>query len=281
MATGRRYAVAKRASNAREAPAWTVTFADMMSQLLCFFVVLFSMATVEKTRFAGLAASMAAAFSAMPDAEPSQRTPVRNEVGRGSLLPMPGTPGRRTPTPDVGNDRGSLGQGGLQEQAGEPSAARKLVEAAGLDEFAGLVHVEEDASFLKVRLPGDLTFKPGRAELSDAAGAGGDVGEVLGRVAMVLRWIPNDVIVIGHTDDLPSHGTQFPSNWELSAARAGSVVRHLSERLQVDAARFTVVGKGSTEPLVVSLGAAARARNRRVELWVHKDAGGGDPLEPR
>ena len=261
------------------APAWMTTFADMMTLLLCFFVILFSMSQIEKIKFAGLASSLNSAFQGVPTATPTRRTPLPKTRNKGSLLPFAGTPGRRNPTPTVGREKGSPGIGGKAEQAGEPSATRKLVKAAGLEEFAGMVHVEEDANFLKIRLPGDITFKGGQAGLRDASDGGDDVAELMERIAMVLRWIPNKVLVIGHTDDTPTSGKHFPSNWELSAARASTIVRYLSGKFHLESERFTVVGKAASQPLVVSISKSAKKKNRRVELWIRKNKDGGDPLQ--
>lgn len=254
------------------------TFADMMTLLLCFFVILFSMSQIERIKFAGLASSLNSAFKGVPSATPTRKTPIPKDKNKGSLLPFAGKPGRRNPTPDVGRDRGSTGIGGKAEQAGEPSATRKLVKAAGLEEFAGMIHVEEDADFLKVRMPGDITFKGGQAELRNAKSGGEDIPELMRRIAMVLRWVPNKVLVIGHTDETPTSGKRFPSNWELSSARAGSIVRYLTEQFHLEEERFTVVGKAASQPLVVSISPAARKKNRRVELWIRKNNTGGDPL---
>ena len=92
----------------------------------------------------------------------------------------------------------------------------------------------------------------------------------VGVVTMVLRWVPNRVLVFGHTDEQAVHSRIFPSNWELSAARAASVVRHMSTQYHLDEERFSVIGKAHTSPVVVPVNAAARAKNRRVEFWIRK-----------
>ncbi len=269
----------KKAAAKAGSPPWMTTFADMMTLLLCFFVILFSMSQIERIKFAGLASSLNSAFKGVPNAQPTRKTPIPKDKNKGSLLPFAGKPGRRNPTPDVGRDKGSTGVGGKAEQAGEPSATRKLVKAAGLEEFAGKIHVEEDENFLKIRLPGDITFKGGKAELRNAKSGGEDIDELMQRIAMVLRWIPNKVLIIGHTDDTPTKGRRFPSNWELSSARAGTIVRYLTRRFHLDTGRFTVVGKAASQPLVVSISKTARKKNRRVELWIRKNNDGGDPLK--
>ena len=268
----------KEKKQKKGSPAWMTTFADMMTLLLCFFVILFSMSQIQIIKFAGLASSLSSAFKGIPNTTPTRKAPVPREQKKGSILPFAGKPGRRAQTPEVGRDRGSAGLGGAAEQAGEPSAPRKLVKAAGLEEFTGLIHVEEDEQFLKVRLPGDITFKSGQAELNTANSGGEDIGELMERLALVLRWIPNKVLVVGHTDDTPTKSKRYPSNWELSSARASTLVRHLSQKFHLESDRFTVVGKAASDPLVVSISDGARKKNRRVELWIRKNQDGGDPL---
>jgi type VI secretion system protein ImpK len=104
-------------------------------------------------------------------------------------------------------------------------------------------------------------FASGRAEVIDA------FGPLLARIGDALKAVPGKVLVIGHTDDVPSASAQFPSNWALSKARAASVVDLLVPRAG-PASRYAVEGRGETEPLVANTSAANRARNRRVVIIV-------------
>jgi len=268
----------KKKADEAGAPAWMVTFADMMTLLLCFFVILFSMSQIRIIKFGALASTLKSALRGAPDAPPTRRKIIPKSQNKGAILPMPGVSGRRKPTPSVGRDRGSTGDGGKGEQSGKPDATKKLVQAAGLDEFAGLVQVEEDTQFTKIRIPGDLTFRSGRAALGGDK-SGEDIEELMERISMVLKWVPNNVIVLGHTDDTPTSSAMFPSNWELSSARAAAVVRHLVGNYRLDESRFTVVGKGHTDPLMIPVNATARKKNRRVELWIRKRGDKSDGLQ--
>jgi type VI secretion system protein ImpK len=123
----------------------------------------------------------------------------------------------------------------------------------------GLVSVTESADRSTITLHGDGVFPSGRAEVVDS------FGPLLGRIGDALRTVPGKVLVIGHTDDVPSVSAQFPSNWALSKARAASVVELLARRAGPPA-RYAVEGRGETEPLVPNTSAANRARNRRVVI---------------
>jgi type VI secretion system protein ImpK len=139
-----------------------------------------------------------------------------------------------------------------------PAPAR-VAKFLASDIERGLVSVTETADRSTVTLHGDGGFASGRAEVLDA------FEPLLGRIGDALKAVPGKVLVIGHTDDVPSASAQFPSNWALSKARAASVVEMLARRAG-PASRYAVEGRGETEPLVPNTSAANRARNRRVVI---------------
>jgi type VI secretion system protein ImpK len=126
----------------------------------------------------------------------------------------------------------------------------------------GLVSVTETADRSTIVLHGDGVFPSGRAEVADT------FEPLLGRIGDALKTVPGKVLVVGHTDDIPSRSAQFPSNWALSKARAGSVVEMLARRAG-PASRYSVEGRGDTEPLAPNDSAANRARNRRVVIILY------------
>jgi chemotaxis protein MotB len=93
---------------------------------------------------------------------------------------------------------------------------------------------------------------------------------LLDQLRGVIQETPNRIVVTGHTDDLPIRTVQFPSNWELSAARAGSVIRHFLTKGGIEANRFLAVGMADTLPQVPNDSAVNRAKNRRVEIAFQK-----------
>lgn len=131
----------------------------------------------------------------------------------------------------------------------------------------GLVTVTETAARTTITLRGEGMFGSGSAEVN------GDMQPLLARIGEALRTLPGKVLVIGHTDNSkPSLSARFPSNYDLSKARAASVMAALAERAG-PAARYSAEGRGDAEPLVPNDSAAARARNRRVDLVVLAPAG--------
>lgn len=126
-----------------------------------------------------------------------------------------------------------------------------------------LVRHEERGLVISLLSDGTL-FDLGSADLKPSA------RQVLDRVAEVLRAVPNPVLIEGHTDNLPIRTVQYPSNWELSAARAARVLRYLVQKGGIPAERLIAVGYADTRPLVPNSSPANRAQNRRVDIAVLK-----------
>jgi type VI secretion system protein ImpK len=131
-----------------------------------------------------------------------------------------------------------------------------------------LVDVDENAQRSIVTIRGDGLFGSGSAELMS------NFEPLMVRIGDALKTVPGKVVVVGHTDDQrPSPFSRYPSNFDLSKARAATVLKKLDERTNAPQ-RYTVEAKGDTEPLVANDGAAGRARNRRVDIIVMTPAGG-------
>ena len=220
------------------APEWVVTFGDMMSLLMCFFVLLLSFSTMESERFKVVAGYIREAFGV-------QVTERFTEVPKGETV--------------------------IAESFHPPSDAaaaialgkvKKAVEELDLDSF---VEVEVEKNQLKVTLTGELGFAPGQAEL------GPEVHPLLDEAAKIAISWGARVTVSGHTDNTPTRTKRFASNWDLSAARAASVVRYL-EKKGVPASRLEAVAYAHTRPLTENFTAEGRRRNRRVEILIQPNA---------
>jgi chemotaxis protein MotB len=129
---------------------------------------------------------------------------------------------------------------------------------------AGIAEIEEGELSVKITLPGHVLFDLGSSHLKEGA------LPLLDGLRDVIRETPNRIIVTGHTDNLPINTPQFPSNWELSAARAGSVIRHFLEKGEIDSKRFLAVGMADTLPRKPNDSAENRTQNRRVEIAFQK-----------
>ena len=215
------------------APAWMLTYGDMMSLLLCFFVMLLAFSTMERERF-----KVVSGF-------------IRDAFGVQSV--------RRTPDPPAS---AAL----LDSSASMPAHARARVFEQARDALRGVApelgaEVLLEDRGVRIRLHNGPLFEAASARLEPAAGA------PLSRVAALIREAGAWATVEGHSDNLPLRGTAFPSNWELSAARAGAVVRFLTAH-GLAPVRLEAVGHADTRPVGDNTTEEGRRRNRRVEILV-------------
>lgn len=270
-------------------PPWMGTFADLMSLLMCFFVLLLSFSEMDAMKFKRLAGSMAQAFGV-------QNKLNVTDVPKGtSIIAREFSPSIPEPTPinEIWQKTADITQSTLDfkdtqefdvEQGEENSDAgikvrikqklEELIEETEQDAVelaqalhdqivAGEVEVETRGRKIIIRIREKGSFKPASAELND------DYYNVLDEVSEVLRARPGSIRVEGHTDNLPISSNRFRSNWDLSTARAASVALELM-RLGVADNRFEVAGFADTRPLVANDSRDSRARNRRVEIVIHQ-----------
>lgn len=215
------------------APEWVVTFGDMMTLLLCFFVLLLSFSTMETERFKIIAGYIREAFGVQLDRHYTE-IPAGNTVVTVEFNP-----------PTVNNAM-------LFEKIVD------LLKEMKLDKM-GDASIEGDG--VRLRLDGELIFKPGAAELTDGS------KRFLDYVAETILDADASAIVEGHTDTTPIHSALFPTNWELSAARSSAVVRYLESR-GIPGADLEAVGFGETRPITENYTEEGRRKNRRVEILI-------------
>lgn len=231
---------------------WLITYADLITLLMVFFVVMFSMARADQGKFSKLAASLQQAF--------------RVDVLRGN-----------DPTEIGGNDGAAMITTVLQSSLAPPSivhvADSKIVSTlAELNEAisqipqisttARNVEVGAGRDGVVISMSGNALFDSGRADLK----ADGVV--LLDALAPRLRDMPNEVRIEGHTDAVPISTPLFPSNWELSSARATTVARRLIEFGGIKANRLIAAGYGDSRPAASNDTREGRARNRRVDVVI-------------
>lgn len=220
---------------------WLLTYADMITLLLAFFIVLYVASSLDAKKYAELASSLRVAFNAPPRASPI------TQVGGGGekLLPIP-----------------------------DPVGALMLQLSHELEEEIqqGRVEIQQTEKGIVLRFREAVFFESGKATLSQEA------QRILDRVAGSLRDIPNPIEVEGHTDSLPVRTRFFPTNWELSVARATAVVRYLVEVRGLSPERLAARGLADNRPLVAEDRLRGNPRNRRVE--VHVLTGPGPVLSP-
>ena len=274
--------------------AWAIPYGDLVTLLLAFFVVMYAVSSLNEGKYRAVAASLASAFNAPPRAiEPIQMGDnQRSEAMVGRPMPTPrGSHSGPSQAPLLDSplapmleskmraDR--MGDGGADAASLAASREQLARIALQLEDTlsemvrARLITVRRSDLWLEVEINSDILFQSGSAGLDFGA------QELLGRLAGVLRDLPNPIRIEGYTDDRPIATAQFPSNWELSAARAASVV-HLFVRERFAPERLVMVGYGEHRPKAGNDTDAGRNANRRVVLMVlaTPDTGAPGPQQP-
>jgi chemotaxis protein MotB len=246
--------------------AWAIPYGDLITLLLAFFVVMYAMSSVNEGKYRVLSDSLVAAFNGAPKTlEPIQVG--EKQAGPGadvmSLVRQPMIDGqpRRTIQP-IGIAQPAVMPSDPAQQQEELAGVANEVEQSMSDLIdRELVTVRRHGKWVEVEIRTDILFPSGVATLSPAA------EQVLQQLAETLKPFPNAIRVEGHTDNRPISTTAFPSNWELSAARAASVV-HLFTRAGMDPARLAVIGLGENRPSQSNATPEGRNANRRVLLVI-------------
>lgn len=228
---------------------WLITYADLITLLMVFFVVMFAMAEVDKQKYARLALSLRTAFGGSGLVNLPAEAPEGIEAE---------SRGWQRTIPDLDPGTGGAGDG----DAGLVEVGRRIL--AELQPY-GRFHVFLTERGLVISLTGSAFFDTGKATLRPES------RRVLDVIARHIRDLPNDISVEGSADDRPIRTAEFPSNWELSARRATEVVRYFIEHHGIDPRRFIAVGYAEVRPLFDNATEEGRARNRRVDVVILRD----------
>ncbi|MEL0081746.1 MAG: flagellar motor protein MotB [Gammaproteobacteria bacterium] len=289
-------------------PAWVMTFADLMTLLMCFFVLLLSFSELDQMKYKKIAGSMQFAFGV-------QREIKTKEPPKGtSIIAREFTPGKPEPTliksirqhtidlsrntleftdsdsrlREDAESEGSRLQASVTPESVDPNDSSKdhtnsdamrteaddevlaaLVEELLEEVREGLIELDFNDGRVIMRIREQGSFGSGGAEVAP------DFIPVLDRIGAILERLEGDISVSGHTDDIPLRGSRFRSNWDLSAMRAASVAHELLAASAITPQRLSVVGHADTQPLEDNQTAAGRRRNRRVEISIdlHSEPG--------
>ncbi|MGY8773522.1 MULTISPECIES: flagellar motor protein MotB [Spongiibacter] len=248
------------------APAWVLTFADLMSLLLAFFVLLFSFSEMDKQKFKELSGSMRDAFGVQREV-PAFSPPIGT-----SIIARDFSPGQPKPTienqvrQEAAIDMRSFAEVPLNEEMAitEEDLAEdleKVKEHLAVEIQEGLVEVDDDGErVITIRIRETGSFPSGSADMDR------DFLPVINKIAVLVEDIGGHVVIAGHTDKLPIYNQRFHSNWELSAARAATVLERIVEVSGRSASYFRLAGHADTRPIDTNDTAEGRARNRRVEV---------------
>lgn len=224
---------------------WLVSYADFITLLFAFFVVMYALSSVNEGKYRVLSNSLVNAFGGV------QTAPIKGEPP--SIVPS--LPRGLPPVRPRGVE--AL----RREKEKLTGVARDILKVMAPLVAQGKVRVTQTDRGVNVEINASVLFAPGDARLSDSS------TEAMRAVAEVLRDDDHAIQVEGHTDSVPINNTKFPSNWELSAVRASSVIRLFVDS-GVAEGRLTAVGHGPTQPVAGNDTAEGRMRNRRVSVMV-------------
>ncbi len=262
-------------------PPWLATFADLMSLLMCFFVLLLSFAEMDVLKYKQVAGAMKLAFGV-------QRDVKAVEIPKGTSVIAqqysPGKPTEITPleimrektTDDTKtnhdftdstsrNDQSLAEAEAMMAQHAQQMAkeeAEQLQQELASAIGDGLLEVEAFNDRVLIRIREKGSFGSGKADLKP------EFEPILLQIAAVLKQRDGHFIIAGHTDDIPIETKQFRSNWDLSAKRAATVVHFFIQQGEIDPERMEIRAHSDNQPLAPNDSWDNRARNRRVEISV-------------
>ncbi|MBF8176530.1 flagellar motor protein MotD [Herminiimonas contaminans] len=227
---------------------WLVSYADFITLLFAFFVVMYAISSVNEGKYRILSSSLGIAFGGVAAKTETIKDPVNQNT---PILPLP------IPSPSQRANEAVV----KREKARMTSIARDILKAMAPLVSQGKVRVTQTNRGVSVEINASVLFAPGEAKLNAQSEA------ALRAVAQVLKDVDNDIQVEGHTDNTPINNSMFPSNWELSAVRASSVVR-LFLANGVAEKRLVAMGHGANLPVDSNDTTEGRLRNRRVQLMI-------------
>lgn len=250
------------------APAWQATFADLMNLLLCFYVMLFSMSTIDAQKFELLAASFNQTFSIFEAGA--------SAIGEGILVSMGAS--QLNELDDYINSTGRDAEGDtipenlesaaemmeeakLQQSEELASEIEEALEEKNLDKE---VDIEFTAQYVQLTLNGALLFDSGSVEIKEEA------LPLMNQLGIILqRFAEGTIEIEGHTDNVPMSGSKYSNNDELSSGRALSVFYYLENNTSLDMSKIKHSGRGEYIPIADNSTEEGRAKNRRVEIKIY------------
>lgn len=246
------------------------TFADLMALLLCFFVLLLSFSEMDIHKYKQIAGSMKMAFGVQREVDvqaiPMGTTVISPDFSPGKPTPTLAQELRQQTTDETKRELGPDQMREDSEAAEELEAAAKEIAAALEQEIEqGLLEVEVVGEEILIRIREKGSFASGSARLQDS------FFPILDKIAATLTATSGNLIIAGHTDNVPINTLQFPSNWVLSAARAAAVVHHIGESEPELAPRMQIRAHADTRPVATNDTPEGRAENRRVEIVIARD----------
>ena len=232
------------------APVWLMTFADLMALLFALFVLILSFSDIDSDSFKRNAGPIAEAFN-----KPKPIFTRETKRGTPTTLFAPPKPFSTQPSVSATSTADLINQ----QRTSLVSQVRSIIQ---FELSIGLVELEVKNHVIIMRFPGRTTFSAGSASITS------EIVPTIDRVADILTRTEGNIFVSGHTDSTPISSHRYRSNWDLSSARAVSVVHRLLRHPKLAPNRISAVGYADTKPIVSTTGSADVSRSRRVEIKV-------------
>jgi len=242
------------------APKWMVTYSDMITLILVFFILLFSMSQIDSTKFEAISDSFRNRM--ILDFYPSS-------------IPMehPSENSAQMANKDIQKEMKSAKFINEMKSKQENSLDKLMKDVKGYldkNDLNNVISANRTERGVVLVLQESILFDTAKADILDPG------KEFLEKIGSLLAEIPNNVRVEGHTDSRPIASYTYPSNWELSGARASSVTRYLINNHDLDVARFSIAGYGDTNPVEPNTTGENMSKNRRVEIVILEDGEGSN-----
>jgi len=220
------------------APEWMATYGDMMTLLLCFFVLLFAMSTVDSQKYKAVVQSLSGALGVLDSGTTVTLDPLVNNYPSDSPTDSPTE---------------------YEEFSDMQEELQKILEESELN---GQIKLEINERGLLIRFLDSVLFDSGKADLTPAA------AQIIDKVSAILKETDKKVTIEGHTDDVPISTFRFPSNWELSTTRAVNVVKYMINNNGMDPVRLSAAGYADQHPISDNKTVDGRKNNRRVDMVI-------------
>ncbi len=253
------------------APAWMATFSDLMNLLLCFFVLLFAMSSIDEEKFEDIAASFRQSFSIFDGGAASVTEGNLISSGISQLAELNDYYEQMGANPEGEENPDSLEayekqqyEKGLKESEGMAESIENALNLSGISDNVG---IEVNSQYVKLTLNGALLFDSGSALIKESS------YDFVNKMGDILKkYDKNEIHIVGHTDSVPVTGNgKYADNMELSSGRAYSVYKYLKDNKGMDQKTMRCTGRGEVEPVATNETETGRALNRRVEIMIYNE----------
>ena len=232
----------KRSAPEESGATWLDTYADTVTLLMTFFVLLYSMSTGDGEKLK----QISNAFNEIMAGQKADSI-LQYDLYNGSV-------------PLVGGESDYVDTiAGANHNSQTYEEVKEFVEK---NDLSSTVSITEDERGVILQMKDSILFETGKADLK------ADSKELLDKISILTATLPNSIIIEGHTDNVPIKTPEFDSNWELSSMRATRVLRYFTEQKQQNPSRFSAVGYGETKPIVPNTTVENKAQNRRVNILI-------------